>query len=513
MNNKQLEKPEFYEYFAECTPLLVSPPLEPFGRPTEKYWGRGIHLQLMAITRIHARYYIRRKETLGVGKFMVSRLLKEKGLFERALKDFKEHLSGIMRVFKRIEKMDLASTPLEKLIEIENEINRRYTNSYAAGYLVEPSYFYLEQKAIGLLMALLAKNNLEKNYSEYFVDLTPIYKEPFHGKEERELLGILLEIEKIPKYKKIFSKDSGKIMKELEKHPIILGMLEEHAKKYHWISNSYASTSKLGLDYFLNSIKEKMQTGKKAERQLANSRAKRADWRKRKRRAIKELGISGELQKLFDLIGKIAYYQDFRKTLMLRSVYYSQLIAKEIARRVGISEAQIVYALPKEIELETILDPAFKAQLKVRAKNCLLAYDFDGANIYHGLEAIQKERGILKLKPRVKMKNPTNLLGVCASLGYAVGRAKIINSSKDIWKIKKGDVLVAKATRPEIVPAMKLACAIVTDEGGITSHAAIVSRELGKPCVIGTSIASKVFKDNDLLEVRANHGAVYKLEE
>lgn len=66
-------------------------------------------------------------------------------------------------------------------------------------------------------------------------------------------------------------------------------------------------------------------------------------------------------------------------------------------------------------------------------------------------------------------------------------------------------------TNPDLVTAMKIAGAIVTDLGGITSHAAIVSRELNIPCVIGTKIATKVFKDGDMVEVDANRGDVRKI--
>ena len=72
--------------------------------------------------------------------------------------------------------------------------------------------------------------------------------------------------------------------------------------------------------------------------------------------------------------------------------------------------------------------------------------------------------------------------------------------------------LVSNATQPELLPAMKKAAAIVTDVGGMTCHAAIVSRELGVPCVIGTKIASQVLKDGDLVEVDASHGRVKKVK-
>ncbi len=77
-----------------------------------------------------------------------------------------------------------------------------------------------------------------------------------------------------------------------------------------------------------------------------------------------------------------------------------------------------------------------------------------------------------------------------------------------ILPLKRGDILVAATTGPEIMAACQRAGAIVTDEGGITSHAAIVSRELNIPCIIGTKIATKVLKDGQLVEVDAEKGVV-----
>ena len=77
--------------------------------------------------------------------------------------------------------------------------------------------------------------------------------------------------------------------------------------------------------------------------------------------------------------------------------------------------------------------------------------------------------------------------------------------------MKKGDILVAVTTHPDYVPAMQKAAAIVTEEGGILSHAAIVSREIRIPCIVGTKQVTKVLKDGDLIEVDANKGIVRKL--
>ncbi len=102
------------------------------------------------------------------------------------------------------------------------------------------------------------------------------------------------------------------------------------------------------------------------------------------------------------------------------------------------------------------------------------------------------------------------LKGIGASPGIGSGKVKIILSIEEIDKVKKGDILVTKMTNPDMVPAMKKASAIVTDEGGVTSHAAIVSRELGIPCVVGTKEATKKLKDGLEVTVDGTRGIVYK---
>jgi len=110
--------------------------------------------------------------------------------------------------------------------------------------------------------------------------------------------------------------------------------------------------------------------------------------------------------------------------------------------------------------------------------------------------------------------------GQIASTGKIIGNVKIIpvdygDSSRvnaEIEKMKQGDILVAETTAPELIVACKKAGAIVTDMGGLMSHAAIVSRELKIPCIVGTKIATKVFKDGDKVEVDAEKGVVHILK-
>ncbi len=102
------------------------------------------------------------------------------------------------------------------------------------------------------------------------------------------------------------------------------------------------------------------------------------------------------------------------------------------------------------------------------------------------------------------------LTGNTASPGVASGIVKIANEPNEFTKVQKGDILVTKMTNPDMVPIMKRASAIVTDMGGTTCHAAIVSREMGIPCIVGTGNATASLKENTIITVDATHGKVYE---
>ncbi len=126
-----------------------------------------------------------------------------------------------------------------------------------------------------------------------------------------------------------------------------------------------------------------------------------------------------------------------------------------------------------------------------------------------------KEEPAPKEEPKVTVTLPVTsrkvlLTGISASPGIASGKVKIINDMNQLEKVLKGDILVTKMTNPDMVPAMARAAAIVTDEGGITAHAAIVSREMGIPCIVGTETATQILKDDIEITVNANTGEIYE---
>ncbi|HHY00292.1 MAG TPA: phosphoenolpyruvate synthase [Methanothermobacter sp.] len=100
--------------------------------------------------------------------------------------------------------------------------------------------------------------------------------------------------------------------------------------------------------------------------------------------------------------------------------------------------------------------------------------------------------------------------GLGASPGMASGTVKIINSTDELDKVQQGDILITVMTTPDMVPAMKRANGIITDEGGVTCHAAIVSRELGIPCVVGTGDATSIIPENSQVTLDGNKGIVWE---
>lgn len=110
-----------------------------------------------------------------------------------------------------------------------------------------------------------------------------------------------------------------------------------------------------------------------------------------------------------------------------------------------------------------------------------------------------------------KIRSSKLIKGTVASKGKVKGKVVIVLSTEDFHKIKKGHIVVTHMTTPWFTPFLHKAKAIVTDEGGVGTHAAIISRELKIPCIIGTKIATQVLKDDDEIEVDANNGIVKKI--
>jgi pyruvate,water dikinase len=131
-----------------------------------------------------------------------------------------------------------------------------------------------------------------------------------------------------------------------------------------------------------------------------------------------------------------------------------------------------------------------------------------GANANVGAEAVTSD-GSGQVEAEAEDEDAALVEGLGASPGTVVGPVRVVRSADDLGEVQDGDVIVTEMTMPDMVPAMKRAVAIVTDEGGMTSHAAIVSRELGVPAVVGTGSATRELSAGRVVTVDGDRGVVY----
>jgi phosphoenolpyruvate synthase/pyruvate phosphate dikinase len=269
--------------------------------------------------------------------------------------------------------------------------------------------------------------------------------------------------------------------------------IEEHTIKFGWMGVS--DNSLLGNpwkdDYFIEKIKE-IENSEEKLKILATIREKETE-------TYKKFvgGLDKDLVEDAQVLQDFIYLRTYRITALKKAQINIKPLIKEISKRFDIAFEDIVWFKPEEIE-SLLIDgkiPDFE-----RRKN---GY------------TVTRENGVVRLEGSIghaeDVKPVETIKGVAANKGKAEGVVKIIYSAKDVDKMEKGNILVTRMTVPDMIMAIEKAAAIVTDEGGITSHAVIISRELGKPCVIATKIATKVLKDGDRVRVDAENGIVERL--
>ena len=225
---------------------------------------------------------------------------------------------------------------------------------------------------------------------------------------------------------------------------------------------------------------------------------------------LASIEMKQEEKELFIMAHDLIFIKDERDDYRRRGSCLGRPLFEEIGRRLGISGKEVAYLSIEETKnfLKKGIRPNIY-EIKKRAKGFLL--------MFKGEPKLQIASGG-KIKQIVKqelgdriMRQVSRLHGVAASKGKICGPVVIVRTRHDLRRVELGSIMVAVTTNPDFVPTMKRCIGIVTDEGGVTSHAAIVSREMGVPCVAGTKLGTKVFKDGDSIEIDAETGVVRKL--
>ncbi len=392
-----------------------------------------------------------------------------------------------------------------------------------------------EVKTSSMSNGEVAEKYLEycKKYTEYHLKNTPAWwigipaierefeKYVKSGKISAENLGVLMEsmsyVHDLTQEELNLLKIAGKIkegkLKVDDKLPKEIDeLLDDHVLRFSSIPFAYKNYVIWDKKYFLNKIHgiisevDPIEELKRKETELKEKAFKQQE-------LLKKLNLDDRLKSLIITTQKLGYLQDLKKVFQTTSHPHLQtIIAPEIMKRLNIDRKYFGSLSPIEIKdglLNGGLDEKVIKELPLRLENSVLIARDNKYEWILGDKAISfaKKHGFI-----VSTDIGKELKGNSASSGKVRGTVKVCITSHDISKVNKGDILVASMTTPDYVPAMKKAGAIVTDEGGITCHAAIVGRELNLPCVIATKNATKVLKDGDVVEVDADKGVVRIIE-
>jgi len=277
-------------------------------------------------------------------------------------------------------------------------------------------------------------------------------------------------------------------------------LLDRHWRKYRHIPVFDFNHEPWPLEHFKAEL-DRIEGRKAAKGELEETEA---TFKKRRRAFASNLSSlhldspgleAAQIRMLSDL----AFLRDHRDSLRQKMNLALRNLYGEIARRAGMTIGQVSLLTTDEIH-DLVLHPNARSSLRQAAQ--------------------KREKGFVLIESPGKTKVTANktlkkrktvagaVCGIEANPGTAIGVARLVLTNLDLPKIRDGDVLVAAMTRQDFVPYIRRCAALVTDEGGVTCHAAIIARELGIPCIVGTKDATRKLTDGQRVRVDANLGQV-----
>jgi phosphoenolpyruvate synthase/pyruvate phosphate dikinase len=221
----------------------------------------------------------------------------------------------------------------------------------------------------------------------------------------------------------------------------------------------------------------------------------------RKASLEKVKAVNENIARHIEIAQDYAYMRSYRIDVAHEADFYFRPCFNEIASRMGITYNDFIHLTVEEI-MGWFDDSSLINSLKLKIakrKEYFVTYLVDDSKIYifegkeNQIDEGAKERPI-----------DLTLTGKVAQKGKIIGKAKVVFNKEESKKVQDGDILVSPMTTPEMMVAIMKCAGIVTDEGGVASHAAQISREFGIPCIIGTGDASRLFRDNDTIELIAD---------
>jgi len=344
--------------------------------------------------------------------------------------------------------------------------------------------FNIGEPLVDVVRSKLIKNGVNENtIDDYLLNLSSPLVPNDITNERIEILKIALQIKKL-------SKDE------------VTDLLRRHTDTYKHIPMFDFDHEPHTIKYFQKELTE--ITNPEMELKELKESFEQRD--REFKIIISKIQPDKQLNNLLVFLKENVFLRDYRDMIRQKLNVELRKFYGVMAKKLDISVEQIATLTNEEIESHLKNNKYFsKNTIAEREKNYLLIQKTNKVYIYSGNKALQKFRQELG---SIDYANVKKISGSIGSKGMAKGIVKIVYTNKDLDKVKEGDILVTTMTRQDFIPAIRKASALVTDEGSITCHAAIIARELHKPCIVATKNGTRILKDGDLVEVDANRGVV-----
>jgi phosphoenolpyruvate synthase/pyruvate phosphate dikinase len=283
----------------------------------------------------------------------------------------------------------------------------------------------------------------------------------------------------------------------------VKALIERHYLRYGWINMVMLEDGPYTNKYFLNKLEKIIKNGDGDFRENLKREAK---IKRKNKEVMKEIKRYKDFYIISEMVQVFGFLRSFRLDVLYVALFNGWDIFEELAKRLKINAIDLKHLSSEEVGKALNKNLNYKKIIKERKiKNCSIMigdkrYELTGRDC----DFVSR---YIKVNDNINISNK-EIKGNIAYPGKIKGFCRILHKISDMKRIKKGDILVISMTDPNYIPAMEKAGAFVTDQGGILCHASIVSREMKKPCIIGTKIATQVLNDGDLIEVDANSGII-----
>lgn len=334
---------------------------------------------------------------------------------------------------------------------------------------------------------------------------------------------IFLKISTCPNYSPLsYSEeplDLLKIALEFKKGKNVDKLIDEHIQKYSWMKGplEFKSTT-FSKEYYITRLNNLVNYD--IEAKIKNINDVRKNNETDYKNILNQYEFTEKARKLIKAIRDFIFLRSYMTEYSDNLFYTSRsTIFKEIFNRTNIKDEDLIMLDDIEIldimKNQGIMSKEIKNTLKNRKKGFAIMWLDGNVKTVFGDETLELQNEIAKLYKNVvdeeKISDKKMISGSVANKGKVRGIAKVLNTYQDIYKVEKGDIIVTTMTSPDYTLAMEKAAGFITDEGGITCHAAILSREFNVPCIVGTINGTKEIKDGQMIELDAYNGKVYIL--